>query len=482
MLDLFEEEFPHLTSATPRFDMNHAGPSYKVKRLMDEVWNLLPIEHEPAVKEIPMDYRVQTSANARAAQVEAVAIVDGNASPTTVLNATSTVTAYEVERARKSVQLFLLLRSFRLKLSHQRDTLFYHSGPTVVPPPNNTSPALQPVQNQLFHVSRIKVGQELLTAHHPDAILCTLHVPAESPLASGLPASAKRKIHLFFVMDPHDVMLVELQQKKPGIATVKMLQSIRHQEAYLNRNNACLLHLVFRNPTRPHPCARRLTFAHDSCFKPLWCLSLLFLDALQCAKAWKHLDARRLTLRTEMVTRVVKELEMKDVDQSVIERAAVGCTTVAAYPSVEADVHCESPNFGIPNTLPAMIQSTLTPSPAPTPAPASTSASAAPAPASTSSPAPSPTSSPTALAPSTASSPSTAPAVPLPVAEAVKKDDEQAMEEPEIEPAPTPTPNTVPSADEEQARTNGDKPQNGDKAEPDQSPKPEEPAADQPAA
>lgn len=131
-------------------------------------------------------------------------------------------------------------------------------------------------------------------------------------------------------------------------------------QAFLNRNNACLLHVTIRSPTRPHAAARRLSYPSESGFKPLWVVSLLFLDAIQCARAWKHLDTRRTALRKQMLTRLVDELfvdqaQPAPLDAESTHAIAAACTAIQAYPAVEADVHADSLLFGIPNLPPAMV-------------------------------------------------------------------------------------------------------------------------------
>jgi hypothetical protein len=360
-----------------------------------------------------------------------------------------------VERVRKVVQLLLFVRNLRLKNRAQRDNLFYappSSSSAAAPPtlsptsptsplsPNNTTTALQPSQAQLFHVSHLSLRQEVLTAHHPDAMLCTLHV-AELP-------GAKKKQHLFFVVDEWDLLLVELQQNKPGTAIVQLRQSLTHAEGIVNRNNGCLVHVVVRSTSKPHSSARRLPYAGEQLWRPLWALALLFLDAVQAARALRHLESRRTTLRKNMLAKLLDECERPvlqgsplppadslsssatvdattgapvsspaadevrrtPLDELSLHAMAAGGTAAYVHPHLDADVHADSVLFGIPN---------LPPKPVPTPTPTPTlTAAPAPAQAVPTTSALSASSAPPAAGatlPASAAA-SAAPAVPLPVA------------------------------------------------------------------
>lgn len=236
LLDMFEEEYPAWTSAGPGWD---SAGTMAVKKILANVQNLMPIE-EKYNAAVSMDYRVQSNATgainaALNAAASSVPLVSATGAPIPAAAApTPAVPSAEIERLRKGVQLLLLVRNLRLKNAVQRDTLFYpappgpSASPSPSPPPNNTSCAVQPLQSQLFHVSRLSLRQEILTAHHPDAMLCTI-----------CEVGAKKKLHLFFVMDEWETMLVELQQNKPGTAIVQLRNSLRHQEVRATSATSC---------------------------------------------------------------------------------------------------------------------------------------------------------------------------------------------------------------------------------------------------
>lgn len=184
--------------------------------------------------------------------------------------------------------------------------------------------------------------------------------------------------------------------------------------------------MTLRASSRPHAAARRVSFPGDSLYKSVWVMSLLFLDAIQCARAFKHLEARRTQLRKNMLGKLLHELESPalplcaqvtqsipvprvPLDEAALNSMASACTVSAMYPGVEADVHADSTIFGIPN-----LPLAAAPTP-PTTAPPAAHAAAAPAPA----PAATVASSATPAAATAAAAASTVPAVVLPVAQPV---------------------------------------------------------------
>lgn len=221
LLDLVEEEYPQLTSAGPNY--GDSGRSTML-RFSNSLRNLMHIETGFA-RDVPMEFRVQSSGVMALAKGAASSAVDfssssadgGSPAPPVASLVTSPID--EVERLRKLIQVLLIVRNLRLKTRRLRDTLLYPlPSAATAPKPENTSPALRLIQTQLFHEPTLRVSQEILTSHHPDAMLCTLHV------------EMKKKVHLFFVVDEFDCIFVELQQHKPGTAIVQFRQSLRHQE------------------------------------------------------------------------------------------------------------------------------------------------------------------------------------------------------------------------------------------------------------
>ena len=61
--------------------------------------------------------------------------------------------------------------------------------------------------------------------------------------------SAKSK--LLVLLDPLHLLLVEPGDDGAN-AAVRMAVPLRHQEAFVDRSNACVLHLTVRSPLRPY--------------------------------------------------------------------------------------------------------------------------------------------------------------------------------------------------------------------------------------
>jgi len=119
-----------------------------------------------------------------------------------------------------------------------------------------------------------------------------------------------QKLKLYLVIDHVMLLLVEKHPTDALSAVLRMLISLRHQEVFQNKNNPCVLHITLRSFSKPHASCRRLR-TNDATSpsipgfhtrdKPLWNLTLLFNDQMQCINAKKHLDSTRESLKSQCI-------------------------------------------------------------------------------------------------------------------------------------------------------------------------------------
>jgi hypothetical protein len=197
-------------------------------------------------------------------------------------------------------------------------------------------------------------------------VICMTSAPAR--LADTLPctvAVGTKRVQLFFVVDPTALMLVQRHPDRAGHAQVVMAVPLRHQEAFLNRNNVCVLHITIRSMTRPHASCRRLkqgaaslpnaspvvggsasapmggtgatgstgpagiptsstpsfTDNGNTSGMALWNLTLLFGDRSQCAIAKRHLEQTRATIRTDLIANILRSFD--DEQQLLLAHSGV---------------------------------------------------------------------------------------------------------------------------------------------------------------
>ncbi len=205
----------------------------------------------------------------------------------------------DVEQTRTAIQMFLLLRQLKFKLLRSPDIEFQRIFNDDLPIKRNDT---IPIQNQ-------------------DLMTCSALV-------------GKRKVR-FYLMIEHSLSVLMLVQRHPtraGFAIVQMVVPLRHQEAFLNRSNACVLHITIRCDTAPHASCRKLkggTTVTTTAIgqptggsgagqagvtsvligKPLWNLALLFEDRVPCHAAKAQLTEARIRLRREMIRTVISSIE-----------------------------------------------------------------------------------------------------------------------------------------------------------------------------
>lgn len=79
-------------------------------------------------------------------------------------------------------------------------------------------------------------------------------------------------------------------------------------QPFIDRSNACVLHVTLRSTLRPHPSCTMLKGTNA---KPLWTLTLYFAEKAQCLAAKNHLQqAREISRRILMqqITRMLPNL------------------------------------------------------------------------------------------------------------------------------------------------------------------------------
>jgi hypothetical protein len=187
-------------------------------------------------------------------------------SPTLLLDTTAEpVTTTVAEEARDAVQHFFLLRGLlREWAKGERE-------------------GLDPIAS-VFEGPSLTIGTELeLVGGQALSALC---------------AAGMTKIQVSFVVDMDYVLLCQPTEKeKAGVHVVRLVTSLRHQEAFINQHHNCVLHIILRSTTKPHAACRRLKIASTSTSprdKPLWNLTLLFPTREQCAAAHTHLETSRV--------------------------------------------------------------------------------------------------------------------------------------------------------------------------------------------
>jgi hypothetical protein len=115
---------------------------------------------------------------------------------------------------------------------------------------------------------------------------------------SALCAAGMTKIQVSFVVDMDYMLLCQPAEKeKAGVHVVRLVTSLRHQEAFINQHHNCVLHIILRSTTKPHAACRRLKITSTSTSprdRPLWNLTLLFPTREQCTAAHTHLETSRV--------------------------------------------------------------------------------------------------------------------------------------------------------------------------------------------
>jgi hypothetical protein len=215
------------------------------KRLSVSPYNLVAVE-ETAISGIPLDFRRPNG---------------------------------DFERTKVSVQVFLLLRLLHYKLSKRKDNLF---------------PLGQTHSDSSINWNNLKADDEIPMNSTAESVACTLAV-------------GPKKVNLFLVLDSDNLLLVTRHPNKVGYAIIQMIVSLRHQEPFLNRSNNCVLHVTIRSLARPHPSCRKLKGGSaDSLHAPLWNLTLLFIDPVQCQQSKRHLEQARIRIRKSILENIFR--------------------------------------------------------------------------------------------------------------------------------------------------------------------------------
>lgn len=176
--------------------------------------------------------------------------------------------AGDIEISRQAIQSFLLLRDLRHQMRKSPDRDF---------------PA-----SLTISISKMKVN-DLIELQLHQVIPCTV-------------VSSQIRAKLFLVLHPRYFILAERHADKVGWGVIRMLVPARLQEPFLDRVNPPMINFTLRIPYQPFPGCVVIRGANS---RPMWTLTLLFVDRNQCMAARNHLQQCREAARKVLLNQIL---------------------------------------------------------------------------------------------------------------------------------------------------------------------------------